>query len=123
MSPAAAEETMVCAELWLSFGSLVRAYAAAASVNADHGADVVATEQTISVTAGSARLDMSCDPESGAGSWQLTSFEAVVSQGRLQIRPEGRISLDGKTFDLDHAAIDLIASAMKAAAHPARDAR
>lgn len=123
MSAATTEDTMIFAELWLSFGSLVRAYAAAASVHAGHAADVVVTEQTVSIAAGPARLDMACNSETGVGAWQLTSFETALRQGRLQLLPEGRIALDSKTLELDHAAIDLVASVMRAAKHSAKGAR
>jgi len=123
MSAATAEEPMVCAELWLSFGSLVRAYTAAASLDVDPAPQVEIKGETICLTAGSARLAMNCDSKTGAGSWQLTSAETVVRQGQLQLLPEGRIELDGKTLDLDHAAIDLVAAVMNAAANPARGAR
>lgn len=118
---AVAEETMLSAELWLSFGSVVRAYAAAASVDVRPAAQVEAAGDTIRVTAGSARLEMKCDLETGAGNWTLNRGDAVLAQGRFETLPEGRIHIDGKTLDLDHAAIDLVAFVMNAA--PARDER
>jgi hypothetical protein len=114
---AVAEERVLFAELWLSFGSLVRAYAAAASVNAGPGPEVEAAGNTIRVTAGAARLEVRCDPETGAGNWRLN----CGAQGLLQILHEGRVALDGETLDLDHAAIDLIALVMNAATNPARE--
>ncbi len=123
MSPAAAEETMVRAELWLSFGSLVRAYAAAASVNSGPAPQVDAAGETVRVTVGTYSLEMRCDPKTGAGNWILTSGESVLRRGPIQLLPEGRIALDGKTLDFDHAAIDLVASVMNAAANPARNER
>ncbi len=123
MSAVAAEETMLCAELWLSFGSLIRAYAAAASVNAGSAPEIEATDKTIRVAAGAARLVMNCDHEAGAGSWLLRRGESIVTQGSLALLPEGRVVLDGKVLELDHAAIDLVASLMNASANPARDER
>jgi hypothetical protein len=108
------------AELWLSFGSLLRAYAA---LHADPAPQVETTADTIRVIAGDAQLEMRCDPETGAGNWSLTCGATTLTQGRLKLLPEGRIDLDGKTLDLDHAAIDLVASVMNAAANPARDER
>jgi len=118
---AAAEETMLSAELWLSFASLVRAYAAVASANAGPTPKVTVTGETIRVAAGSARLEMRCDPKTGAGNWTMSRGEALLTQGRLDLLPEGSIALDGKPLDLDHAAIDLVASVVNAAASSARD--
>jgi hypothetical protein len=120
---AVAEETMLSAELWLSFSSLVRAYAAAASVNAGPAAEVEVAVETLRVTVGAACLEMRCSPETGAGNWTISRGEAVLTQGRLELLPEGRIALDGKTLDLDHAAIDLVASVVNAATNPSRDER
>jgi hypothetical protein len=117
------EDRMLFAELWLSFGSLVRAYAAAASANGGPSAEIESAGNTIRVTAGSARLEVICDPETGAGHWQLISGETAMTQGRLELLHEGCIALGGKTLDLDHAAIDLIAVAMNAATNPARGER
>jgi hypothetical protein len=115
------EDRRLFAELWLSFGSVVRAYAAAAPVTVGPAPDVESTGETIRVTAGAARLEFCRDPKTGAGNWQLTSGEARVAQGRFQLLSEGRIDIEGKALDLDHAAIDLVALAMNAAANPARD--
>lgn len=123
MSAAEAQDIMLCAELWLSFGSMVRAYAAAAAENLSSPLQVEAAGDTIRATAGTARLEMTCDCETGAGNWQLTRGQTSVLQGSLQVLPEGRIDINGKTLDLDHAAIDLVASLTTAAANPARDER
>jgi len=114
MSAAASEDTMICAELWQSFCSLVRAYA---SVNADPSPQVEANGDVIRVTAGTASLQMRCNPETGAGNWRLSFGDEPGIRGELQFLAEGRIVIDGKALDLDHAAIDLIARVTKAALH------
>jgi hypothetical protein len=117
MSAAAAEtieETMLSAELWLSFGSVVRAYAAASSVDAALAPEVVMTAELITVTSGALRLDMRVDSQTGAGNWQLLRDETVKVRGQFALLPEGRIDIDGKTLDLDHAAIDLVAFVVSA---------
>lgn len=98
-------ETMLYAELWRSFASVVQAYAALAGGTVE----VTAAEQEMILSAGPARLKLRLDLPSGAGNWQLRSGEDVTGQGRLEMLPEGRIAVDGKAIDLDHAAIDLVA--------------
>ena len=107
---------MVSAELWLSFASVIRAYAAASAVNADLAPEVTVADDAILIDAGAARLEVRCDPRTGGGTWQLQRDGAITIQGEFALRPEGRIALHEKTLDLDHAAIDLVASVMNAAA-------
>ncbi len=106
---------MVCAELWLSFGSLIRAYAAAAFVNVDPALQVEINGDVICVRAGAALLEIRCDLQTGAGSWELRSAGKTLRHGDLQLLQEGRITMDGNALDFDHAAIDLIESLRKPA--------
>jgi hypothetical protein len=117
---AAAAEAMISSELWVSFSSLLRSYAAAASLNSAESAEVAATDHSISIAAGSARLEMLCNTATGAGNWSLRSSNQD-RQGRFELLPDGRIELDGTTLDLDHAAIDFAALLMQAAAKSARE--
>jgi hypothetical protein len=110
-------------EIWLSFASLLRSYAAAASLNGGPAAEIAASEEAIILTFDAARLQVACDPESGAGNWTLSTSNRIAHQGRLELLHEGCIALGGKTLDLDHAAIDLIAVAMNVATNPARGER
>lgn len=114
---------MLSTELWLSFGSLIRAYAAVSPSDAGHAPQVATTEETIIIAAGSARLDLAFDAASGAGNWTLSSSEAITAEGLLHLLPEGRIAIDGKPVELDHAAIDLVALLVSAAASSARNER
>lgn len=109
------EEAMLSAELWLSFASVVRSYAALAAV------EVSARESEIVLRAGSSRLELQMNLSGGAGNWQLRSGEAPAATGRLEMLAEGRIAVDGKPLDLDHAAIDLVA--LVASAGSARNER
>ena len=107
MSAAVAEETLL-SELWLSFASLLRSYAAAAGLSGGPAAEAAIAGESVTITCGAARLQIVCDPVTGAGNWQLRSGAQVVTEGRFDLLPEGRIALDGSTLDLDHAAIDLV---------------
>lgn len=120
MSAPVAEETMLSAELWLSFASLLRSYAAAATLHVTPAAEIVITEETATIASGAARLHVVCDPVTGAGNWQLRRGAQPVAEGRFHLLLEGRIALDGSTLDLDHAAIDFIAALTQAAGQDAR---
>lgn len=101
----------ILAELWVSFVSMLRSYAGAAALNGGAGPEVEAAEFAVVVTAGGARLTMDVDAAGGQGKWSL-----AASQGSFVLLPEGRIAVDGKTLDLDHAALDFLALLTEAAA-------
>jgi hypothetical protein len=111
----------VSTELWISFASLLRSYAAARSLN-DESADVSQKGDRIRIVAQNAAMDLTLDPHNASGTWSLSSTAGPQKQGRLTLLPEGRIDIDGTVLDLDHAAIDLVASLMNAAAGAARNA-
>ena len=111
----------VSSELWISFASLLRSYAAARSLN-DESAEVALRGDSIRITAGHAVMELALDPHNASGTWSLSSGAASQKQGRLALLPEGRIDIDGTALDLDHAAIDLVASLMTAAAGSATNA-
>ena len=111
---------MLSIELWISFTSLLRGYVAAANLNFGASSEVIATENSIAVSAGKARLEMQYQPATGAGNWGLRG-SGRKTQGRFALLPDGRIELDGNTLDLDHAAIDFAAALMQAAAPSARE--
>ena len=114
------EESMLATELWVSFGSLVRSYAAAASLNLGEPAEVAIDGNQIEAAAGAAVLSIQYDPGSRRGSWLLRAAgSGQESSGEFELLPDGRVSLDGRTIDLDHAAIDFAAALMQAAARPA----
>lgn len=105
---------MIEAELWVSFASVLRSYVAAASLNAEAAFTVDSTQNSISIASGGAVLAMQVDPQNGAGYWQLTG-SVTAMQGRFILLHDGRVALDGKMLDLDHAAIDFAAALMHAA--------
>jgi hypothetical protein len=109
----------VSTELWISFASLLRSYAAARSLN-DELAEVTLKGESIRIVAGNAAMQLTLDPHNSGGTWSLSSTAGPQKQGRLALLPEGRIDIDGTVLDLDHAAIDLVASLMNAAAGSAR---
>jgi len=114
MSAATAEETMLLTELWLSFASVTRSYAAAAGP----ATEVTATENSILVISGAAQLAMTLDPQSGTGNWHIQRAGATTAEGAFALLPEGRIELEGRALDLDHAAIDFVALVKQAGNEP-----
>jgi len=103
----AAAQPMLQTELWLSFLSLLRSYAAAASLHSG-AVHVATTENSATLTAGNAQLAMTFDPDSSQVSWtQHTPSQAPIT-GSFELLPEGAIAINGATKDLDHAAIDFI---------------
>ncbi|MGC2620887.1 MAG: hypothetical protein WA414_17725 [Acidobacteriaceae bacterium] len=105
-------EPMIEAELWVSFVSLLRAYFAVGALDGATVVHIETSESSIILTADVARLEMRCDPQTGEGNWLLKN-SAAMSQGRFTLMPDGRLDLDGKTLELDHAAIDLVAALMR----------
>jgi hypothetical protein len=118
---AAVAEPMLETELWVSFVSLLRAYFSVGTLDGKTTARVETSETSIILTANAAQLEMHCDPQTGEGNWLLQN-SASKSQGRFILLPHGGLDLDGKTLELDHAAIDLVAALMKASSS-ARDDR
>jgi hypothetical protein len=106
----------VSSELWISFASLLRSYAAARSLNDKQSADVEQKGDRIRIVAGDAAMELTLDPHNGEGEWRLISGMGQQRRGKLALLPEGRIDIDDTVLDLDHAAIDLVASLMNAAA-------
>lgn len=105
---------MIEAELWVSFASVLRSYVAAASLNSAATFTVDSSENSIRIATGEAVLALQVDPQTGAGYWQLAG-SATAMEGRFILLHDGRIALDGKMLDLDHAAIDFAAALMQAA--------
>jgi hypothetical protein len=110
-------QPMLETELWISFVSLLRSYAAAVTLDGKSSVHVETSETSIILTANAARLEMHCDPQTGEGNWLLQN-SAPASQGRFALLPDGRLNLDGNTVELDHAAIDLVAALLKVGTNP-----
>ncbi len=99
-------ETTLETELWLSFVSLLRSYAAAANLNLREPAVVEEAGDHVIIAAGTTRLVMRF--AAGEVSWERIGTEAAV--GSFEFLPEGTIAIHGKVQDLDHVAIEFIAS-------------
>ncbi len=102
------EETKLAGELWLSFRSVLRSYAAAASLQSEEAARIAWTESDVTLTGAKASLELKLDLASGRGSWHLHVAAEEAAHGRFDLLPEGTIDINGKVKDLDHAAIDFV---------------
>jgi len=102
-------EAKLAAELWLSFRSVLRVYAAAASLHSEEAARIAWTESDVTLTGTETRLNLKLDLASGRGCWHLCVGGAEAAHGKFDLLPEGTIDLDGKIQDLDHAAIHFVA--------------
>ena len=105
----ATAEPMLQAELWMSFVSLLRSYAAAASLHAGE-IGVHADGNDVAIVAGGVLLAMQFDPESGVTNWSQRTAAGEPVVGEFKILTDGVLSINGVTRDLDHAAIDFVAS-------------
>ncbi|HEX4007341.1 MAG TPA: hypothetical protein VHX60_14290 [Acidobacteriaceae bacterium] len=112
---------MIEAELWVSFAAMLRAYGLVAGLDGGAVPEIHATENSVTLAAGSARLDVHCDLQTGEGNWVLSGAHSST-QGIFALMPDGRIALDGNRLDLDFAAIDLAASLMRDSASAGEDA-
>jgi len=108
------KETVLAGELWLSFRSVLRSYAAAASLHSEEAARVAWTESAITLTGTKASLELKLDLASGRGSWHLHVVSDETAHGSFDLLPEGAIDIDGRVKDLDHAAIDFVGLVTKA---------
>ena len=104
---ALAADPMIETELWASFVSLLRSYAAAANLNLREPVRVEEAGDRVVVVAGTTRLTMRFD--AGKVSWEKTGGEA----GSFEFLPEGKIAVGGQVLDLDHVAIEFIDSLVK----------
>lgn len=105
-------EPMLEAELWISFTSLLRSYFAAATLDRAGHAHVEGTDNCVALQLGADRLVIACDPEAGTGTWKIEG--AAPEQGEFILQADGRVTVDGWTVELDHAAIDLVGRLMRA---------
>ena len=109
MSATVTAEPMLQTELWVSFVSMLRSYAAAASLHAGD-VDVTTAENAVTIVFGRTHLEMRFDPESSRIVWTKRTGSRLPLDGSFTIAPEGSVRIDGASKDLDHAAIDFIAS-------------
>ncbi len=105
----ATAEPMLQTELWVSFVSMLRSYAAAASLHTGE-VGVRLDGNDVGIAAGDVQLAMHFDAESGVVSWTKRTGCSEPIAGSFEILADGVVSVNGATRDLDHAAIDFIAS-------------
>jgi len=104
----------VRAELWQSFVGLLKAYAAAASMGGHEHGVLVLTETSLQIIAAPETLSVAYYQALGRGVWALTSG-TDMNRGTFEVNLDGTISLEEIAIDMDHAAIQLIASLTSAA--------
>ena len=102
--------SMLETELWLSFVSLLRSYAAAANLNLEEHARIEHGGNSISIVASAARLELVFNPETSIVTWQKTAPAHDPIGGSFAFLPEGTLNINGTIKDLDHAAIDFVAA-------------
>ncbi|AXC15082.1 hypothetical protein ACPOL_5838 [Acidisarcina polymorpha] len=99
-------------ELWRSFASLLRSYAAAASLNGvEHGV-LDLTPGSLEIVVKGSTLRVEYYPTLGRGVWSLTTKDKQErdkqERGTFELNADGTVALDRSEFDMDHAAIHLV---------------
>ncbi|HEY1502023.1 MAG TPA: hypothetical protein VGF88_20780 [Acidobacteriaceae bacterium] len=112
MSATVTEPTLQI-ELWISFVSLLRSYAAAANLNSAAPAHIEESENSVAIVAAESRLEMHFDSDTGKVRWHKRAASSSPIAGTFELLPQGSIAINGATKDLDHVAIDFIEIALK----------
>ena len=108
-------ESMIEAELWVSFVSLLRSYAAAANLSLKVPAGVEVGEGSVAIIATDARTDFRFDPTTRRVESRKCSIAGdLLACGSFEILLDGTIETGGSRQDMDHAAINLVWSALEA---------
>jgi hypothetical protein len=68
------------------------------------------TENSATIAFGSTRLDMQFAPDSSEVKWTMHTASQAPVTGSFTMLADGTIRINGTMKDLDHAAIDFIAS-------------
>jgi hypothetical protein len=106
-------DAQLAAELWLSFRSVLRSYAAASSLHNEEITRIEWSESDIILASAAARLELRFDLATGRGSWHLHGNDTETAHGHFNLLPQGALERDGKVLDLDHAAIDFVDLVLK----------
>ena len=114
---ASGEAPQLYQELWISFVSLLRAYAAAASIGLpENGIRIVDRDGCgLKLCTASKTLVLDFDAQSGSGQWRSDSLDGktAASAGYFAIDQNGRVSLNGNAsgifMEMDAAAEALTA--------------
>jgi hypothetical protein len=100
--------TDVGVELWRSVVSLLRSYAAAASLSGTTHGVLVLTENLLNIVAVSSILKVEYFPTLKRGVWSV-SGHGEQKLGNFELEADGTIIIDGTQVEMDHAVIQWIA--------------
>jgi hypothetical protein len=109
MSVQVAPEIRVRWEIWRSFESCLRSYAAAEGLSDSEVPMVNALGDHIDVTWHGLYLGFTMKPADGTAVWLLEWDRENSMWGGFELLPEGAFSFENGKKDLDHAAIDFLA--------------
>ena len=117
MAPTSGDAHPVYQELWISFASLLKAYAAAVSLALPEGALKITDREPggLELCTASKTLSITFDSRGGSGQWSVTSPKEITtaSSGAFTIHPAGNVSFDGNAsnqpLEMDAAAEALTA--------------
>ena len=99
-------------ELWRSFSSLLKAYAAAASLNGmEHHVDDL-DEEDLQIEAAGRKLYILFHVPTQRGRWSVVG-DGLEERGHFQLTHEGAVMLEDRELEMDHGAIELIARLTK----------
>lgn len=100
-------------EVWRSFESCIRSYAAAEGLSDIETPRVNAFGDHIDVTWHGVYLGFTMQPGSGTAVWLIEWREKNSMWGEFQVLPEGSFLMGEKKKEIDHAAIDFLARLKK----------
>jgi hypothetical protein len=101
-------------ELWRSFSSVLKVYAAAASLNGTEHHIPDLDEEDLEIHAGGRKLGILYNVPTQQGQWSVVG-EGVNQRGDFRLTNGGAVVIEGSELDMDHGAIDLIARLTKSA--------
>ncbi len=107
-------EADVHVELWRSFSSLLKVYAAAASLNGTEHHIPNLNEEDLVIHAGGRKLDILYHVPTQQGRWSVVG-DGFEERGNFKLTNAGAVVIEGSELDMDHGAIDLIARLTKSA--------
>lgn len=97
------ERRRLCAELWISFTSLVRSYVAAHDLAipiASH-AQVEVGARRLRLRAGRKTLELEFDPARGSGSWAVYENDLDLERGGFEMDENSRVALSDRAGKLE----------------------
>ncbi|HEX3986230.1 MAG TPA: hypothetical protein VHX13_06405 [Acidobacteriaceae bacterium] len=106
---AVAVEPALATELWVSFVSLLRSYAAVTGLHGGESVDVSVAGNSVVFCSGLVECSMRVARRTGVVSWNLREKGPEMAAGRFELLPDGRIQQDGLVQEMDSVAIDMVA--------------